>query len=63
MSGDLPTTTEGTHADPVSPHSLTGNLWWLLPPAADRVAWAVSALGAAFALTITVAQLRVQGAS
>jgi hypothetical protein len=33
------------------------------PPAADRVAWAVSALGAAFALTITVAQLRVQGAS
>ena len=34
MSGDLPTTTEGTHADPVRPHSLTGNLWWLLPPAA-----------------------------
>ena len=33
------------------------------PPAADRVAWAVSALGVAFALTITVAQLRVHGPS
>jgi hypothetical protein len=31
--------------------------------AADRVAWAVGALGAAFALTITVAQLSVHGAS
>src|SRR5215469_986898 len=33
------------------------------PLAADRVAWGVSALGAAFALTITVAQLSVHGAS
>jgi hypothetical protein len=33
------------------------------PLAADRVAWAVGALGAAFALTITVAQLSVHGAS
>jgi len=32
-------------------------------PAADRLAWAVGALGAAFALTITVAQLSVHGAS
>jgi hypothetical protein len=32
------------------------------PPTADRVAWGVSALGAAFALTITVAQLSVHGA-
>jgi len=33
------------------------------PPAADRVAWTVGALGAAFALTITVAQLSVHVAS
>jgi hypothetical protein len=33
------------------------------PLAADRVAWGVSALGAAFALTITVAQLSIHGAS
>ena len=33
------------------------------PPLADRVAWAVSALGAAFAITIAVAQLRVHGSS
>jgi len=33
------------------------------PLAADRVAWGVSALGAPFALTITVAQLSVHGAS
>jgi hypothetical protein len=33
------------------------------PPTADRVAWGVSALGAAFALTITFAQLSVHGAS
>jgi hypothetical protein len=32
-------------------------------PTADRVAWAVGALGAACALTITVAQLRVHGPS
>ena len=32
-------------------------------PAANRMAWAVSALGAVFALTITVAQLKVHGAS
>ena len=33
------------------------------PAAADRVAWGVGALGLAFALTITVAQLSVHGAS
>jgi len=33
------------------------------PAAADRVAWGVGALGVAFALTITVAQLSVHGAS
>ena len=35
MNRDPPTTAEGapTHAAP-RPHSLTGNLWWLLPPAA-----------------------------
>lgn len=33
------------------------------PLAAGRVAWTVSAIGAAFALTITVAQLQVHGAS
>jgi hypothetical protein len=33
------------------------------PPAAGRVVWVVSALGAAFALTITLAQLRVHGPS
>jgi hypothetical protein len=33
------------------------------PPVADRVAWGVGALGAAFALTITIAQLSVHGAS
>ena len=33
------------------------------PPVADRAAWAVGALGTAFALTITIAQLRVHGAS
>jgi len=32
------------------------------PPTADRIAWAVGALGAAFAVTITVAQLSVHGA-
>ena len=32
-------------------------------PTADRVAWGVSVLGAAFALTITIAQLSVHGAS
>jgi hypothetical protein len=32
-------------------------------PVADRMAWIVSALGAAFALTITVAQLSVHGPS
>jgi hypothetical protein len=32
-------------------------------PSADRVAWCVGALGAGFALTITVAQLSVHGAS
>jgi hypothetical protein len=31
------------------------------PPAADRVAWCVGALGAALALTITFAQLSVHG--
>lgn len=35
----------------------------LSPPAADRVAWGVSALGAALALTITIAQLSVHGPS
>jgi hypothetical protein len=33
------------------------------PPVADRVAWAVGALGAAFSLMITVAQLSVHGTS
>jgi len=33
------------------------------PSAANRVAWAVAALGTAFAVTITVAQLRVHAAS
>ena len=33
------------------------------PAAADRVAWAISALGAAVALTITIAQLSVHSAS
>ena len=33
------------------------------PLAAGRVAWTVSAIGAAFALTITVAQLQVHSAS
>jgi hypothetical protein len=33
------------------------------PAAADRVAWATGAIGAVFALTITVAQLRVHGPS
>jgi hypothetical protein len=33
------------------------------PLAAGRVAWAVGAIGAALALTITVAQLRVHGPS
>ena len=33
------------------------------PAAADRVAWAISALGAAVALTITIAQLSVHNAS
>lgn len=31
------------------------------PFRADRIAWAVGAIGSAFALTITVAQLRVHG--
>ena len=27
-------TTEGPRTGPIRTHSLTGNLWWLLPPAA-----------------------------
>jgi len=33
------------------------------PAAADRVAWGLGTLGAAVALTITIAQLRVHGAT
>jgi len=33
------------------------------PSVADRAAWVVGALGAAVALTITIAQLSVHGAS
>lgn len=34
MNRDLPTTGEDTRAHAVRAHSLTANLWWLLPPAA-----------------------------
>ena len=69
MNRDLPTTTEGIRTLAMRAHSLIGNLCWLLPPAAALFypqavrALYVSALGAAFALTITVAQLSVHGAS
>ena len=34
MNRDLPTTTEGIRTHAMRAHSLIGNLWWLLPPAA-----------------------------
>ncbi len=34
MNRNLPRATEGTSTRAISVHSLTGNLWWLLPPAA-----------------------------
>jgi len=34
MNRDLPTTTEGTRTRAMRAHSLIGDLWWLLPPAA-----------------------------
>ena len=34
MNRDLPTTTEGTRTRAMRAHSMIGNLWWLLPPAA-----------------------------
>jgi hypothetical protein len=34
MNRHLPATTDGIGTDAVSTHSVTGDLWWLLPPAA-----------------------------
>src|SRR5258708_20248576 len=34
MNGDLPTATEGTRTRTTSIYSWSGNVWWLLPPAA-----------------------------
>jgi len=72
MNRDLAAGTAGTLTHDMA-HSRTGNLWWLLPPvaafhrvspaAANRLARAVTGLGAVLALTITIAQLSVHGVS